>query len=260
MIPKIIHYCWLSNEPIPENLQQCMNSWQKYLPDYQIIKWDTKRFNIDTCKLTREAFDAKKWAYAADYIRLHALYTIGGIYLDSDVMLYNDISKLFDSKFISAVEFHPKRKDRKANKEKLDCNGKRITDIIKVFGIGIQAAVIASEPSHPFVKKCLDFYKQQNLESLLKNHHTAPTILAYNAEEYGFVYKDIEQKLNNSIHLYPSSIISHFDQYTKSSFAVHFCAGSWIKKNLPQKILHHIKSNKILYRIYSFINKNRHLS
>lgn len=78
MIPKIIHYCWLSDEPVPAKLQKCINSWRKCCPDYEIIKWDTKRFDVNSCGLTKEAFAAKKWAFAADYIRTYALYTMGG--------------------------------------------------------------------------------------------------------------------------------------------------------------------------------------
>lgn len=29
MIPKIIHFCWLSNDPYPKEIRQCMDSWKK---------------------------------------------------------------------------------------------------------------------------------------------------------------------------------------------------------------------------------------
>ena len=83
MIPKIIHYCWLSGEPIPWQLQICMASWKKYLPEYEFVMWDTQRFDINSLLWTKQAFEAKKYAFAADYIRLYAVYTYGGIYLDS---------------------------------------------------------------------------------------------------------------------------------------------------------------------------------
>lgn len=59
MIPKIIHYCWLSGDPIPENLQKCMNSWKKFLPDYEFILWDRNRFDINSTLWTKQAFEAK---------------------------------------------------------------------------------------------------------------------------------------------------------------------------------------------------------
>lgn len=85
MIPKVIHFCWLSNEPYPDLIKKCIESWKEKLPDYAIKKWDTTNFDVTSVPFVKEAYECKKWAFAADYIRLHALYTEGGIYLDSDV-------------------------------------------------------------------------------------------------------------------------------------------------------------------------------
>ena len=85
MIPKIIHYCWLSDDPIPTDLERCMKTWKEHLPDYEFIKWDFTRFDKESSQWVKEAFKAKKYAFAADYIRLYALYNFGGIYLDMDV-------------------------------------------------------------------------------------------------------------------------------------------------------------------------------
>lgn len=92
MIPKIIHYCWLSNDPIPESLQICMASWKKVLPDYEWILWNFDRFPKSQSLWVRQAFENKKYAFAADYIRLYALYNYGGFYLDMDV----EVIKNFD--------------------------------------------------------------------------------------------------------------------------------------------------------------------
>lgn len=97
MIPKIIHYCWMSGEPYPNKIQRCIDSWKKYLPDYEFWLWDTNRFNINSSIWVKEAFEHKKYAFCADYIRLYALYHYGGIYLDSDVEViksYNDLLHL----------------------------------------------------------------------------------------------------------------------------------------------------------------------
>ena len=90
MIPKIIHYCWLSNDPIPSNIQHYMDSWKKYLPDYEFIHWNFDKFDKSSSRWVSEAFDNKKYAFAADYIRLYALYHYGGIYLDMDVDVYHN--------------------------------------------------------------------------------------------------------------------------------------------------------------------------
>lgn len=81
MIPKIIHYCWLSDETIPEDLQKYVDGWRKKLPEYKFIKWDFSRFDIDSSVWVKEAFELKKYAFACDYIRIYAVYNYGGIYI-----------------------------------------------------------------------------------------------------------------------------------------------------------------------------------
>ena len=64
-----------------DQLLTCINSWKEIMPDYEIICWDTKKFDIESIPFVNEACSVKKWAFASDYIRLYALYTEGGIYL-----------------------------------------------------------------------------------------------------------------------------------------------------------------------------------
>ena len=42
MIPKKLHYCWFSGEPFPDEIQRCIDSWKKFLPDFEWIKWDAE--------------------------------------------------------------------------------------------------------------------------------------------------------------------------------------------------------------------------
>lgn len=91
-IPKVIHFCWLSGDPYPEKIRHCIDSWKRILPDYEIRLWDSNRFDLNASIWCKEAFDARKYAFAADYIRWYALFNEGGIYLDSDV----EVLKRFD--------------------------------------------------------------------------------------------------------------------------------------------------------------------
>ena len=86
MIPKIIHYCWFGGNAIDEFSNNCINEWQKKLPDYLIKKWDETNFDIENAvPFVREAYHNKKWAFVSDYVRAYALWSEGGIYLDTDV-------------------------------------------------------------------------------------------------------------------------------------------------------------------------------
>lgn len=94
MIPKKIHYCWLSGDEYPPLIKHCIDTWKQVLPDYELVLWDTNRFDINSVPWVKEAYEAKKYAFAADYIRLYSVYTEGGIYLDSDVEMlktFNDL-------------------------------------------------------------------------------------------------------------------------------------------------------------------------
>ena len=104
MIPKIIHFCWLSGDSYPSKISKCLKSWEKYLPDYEIVLWDTKRFDINSSLWVKQAFEKKRYAFAADYIRFYALYTMGGIYLDSDVEVLKNFDDLLDLPYFIGAE------------------------------------------------------------------------------------------------------------------------------------------------------------
>lgn len=84
-IPQIIHYCWFGRNPLPESAVKCINSWRKYFPDYEIREWNEDNFDVNIIPYTREAYEAKKYAFVSDYARMWILYHHGGLYFDTDV-------------------------------------------------------------------------------------------------------------------------------------------------------------------------------
>ena len=131
MIPKIIHYCWLSGDPYPPEIQRCLETWKEHFPGYEVWLWDTRRFDVNSTIWTKQAFEAKKYAFAADYIRLYALYNYGGIYLDSDVIVYKSFDELL-----------------------------RLPYFIGHDQIGgFEAAVIGAEKGCRWIKDVLDYYE-----------------------------------------------------------------------------------------------------
>lgn len=90
MIPKIIHYCWFGGAEKSELIQKCINSWKKRCPEYEIIEWNENNFDINTIQYIKEAYEAKKWAFVSDVVRLIVLIRYGGIYLDTDVKILED--------------------------------------------------------------------------------------------------------------------------------------------------------------------------
>ncbi len=97
MIPRKIHYCWFGKGPMPDLAVKCIESWHKYMPDYEYKLWNEDNFDINSVPYVREAYEAKKYAFVTDYVRLYALFTEGGIYMDTDVEAlksYDDLLSL----------------------------------------------------------------------------------------------------------------------------------------------------------------------
>ena len=239
MIPKIIHYCWLSGDPIPENLQKCMNSWKKHLPDYEFILWDRNRFDINSTLWTKQAFEAKKYAFAADYIRLYAVYNYGGIYMDMDVEVVKSFNELLNYPYIFGFET--------AN--------------------GIEAGVFGAEQHAPFLKDCLNYYDNRPFiqKDGLFDTRTLPTII-YDIFSHNKLIKERKQLdicndsdcffVFNPDFLTAKSHKTGNIHITKNTYTIHHFAGSWIpkrdkiKRDLINNIYKFISSNPILFKIY----------
>ena len=104
MIPKIIHYCWFGRNPLPPLAEKCIESWKKYCPDYEIKEWNEDNFELENNVYVQEAYEAKKWAFITDYVRLYALVNEGGIYMDTDVEVLKPLDDLLRYEAVSGFE------------------------------------------------------------------------------------------------------------------------------------------------------------
>lgn len=151
MIPKIIHYCWLSDDPYPEKIQHCIDSWKRALPDYEFVLWDRKRFDLESMIWCKQAYDCKKYAFASDYIRMYAVYNYGGIYLDSDVEVLKSFNDLLDLPYFICEE---------------------------VFQGFVEVAAFGAEKGTKWVGECMHFYDGRKYVEDDKhvNGRTAPEV------------------------------------------------------------------------------------
>lgn len=217
-IPKIIHFCWLSNDPYPRIILDCMESWKKILPDYELILWDKNKFDINSVPYVKEAFEAKKYAFCADYIRIYALYNYGGIYLDSDVMVYKSFDQFLSLHAFASVEFHSyfMYAHISNKKEKL---------------VGIEAAVLGSEKGASWLKDILDYYDGRHF-SMKRKHiekNIMPRVIARILHnKYGFEYFPVFQCLENGMQIYPAEVFSSIRaKGTIINYSAHLGANSW---------------------------------
>ena len=108
MIPKQIHYIWLSGNEKSDLIKKCINSWAEKCPDYKIVEWTEKSLDRISNKYYKQALASEKWAFATDYARLWIIYNCGGIYLDTDVELLENLDSLIGHKFFLCSETEDK--------------------------------------------------------------------------------------------------------------------------------------------------------
>lgn len=217
MIPKIIHFCWFSGEKQPTLIRKCIKSWKKKLPDYTIKCWNGKSFDFNKLDFTREAISVKQFAPASDYVRLYALYTEGGIYLDSDVEVFRNFDVFLNNRFFSGIEQSGTENN---------------------FGYRIEAGIMGSEPGLPFIKECMSYFENNHFihpDGTYDNlTMIAPEIYTRVFEKYGFQRIAEEQILPNGVHIYPRNMISNGDyvyNYNEidysNLYAIHHNMNSW---------------------------------
>ena len=204
MIPKIIHYCWFGNGPKDSKSLECMSTWKKLLPDYQIKEWSEKDLDKIDNPYVKEAYQSKKWAFVSDYFRLYALYLEGGIYFDTDVEVKKSLDEFLNLDFFIGSEKHGKDKH-------------------------LGTAVIGAKKNSPIIQKLLSVYEDIHF---IKNDGsfdmTPNTVrLIKPLKEMGFkeVYTETSPIcLNEQNIIYP---INYFSKESTNSYTVHHFVASW---------------------------------
>lgn len=255
MIPKIIHYCWFGGKEMPALLQLCIASWKKYLPDYQIKRWDETNFDFNMAPLCKEAYAAKKWAFVADYCRVYALYTEGGIYMDTDIMVLKSFDKFLQYSFCSSQEYQPLMLEP-VREQYIDENGKRIAEQQYVPGLGIQSGVMMAEKGIPYLKDCMDFYNQLHLPENLMDI-VVVKILAKFMEKYGYRYTIENQYFPiYNIRIAQPNVFSNMTALSKESYAWHLYYKSWVGQGFSLKQILRNNFPKI-YLILQLISRKK---
>ena len=89
---------------MPKIAEKCIASWKKYLPGYEIKRWDESNFDVNAIPYTREAYAACKFAFVSDYARFWILYHYGGVYFDTDVEAINNMDDIISAGNFMGVE------------------------------------------------------------------------------------------------------------------------------------------------------------
>lgn len=209
MIPKIIHYCWFGGKPKPDEVQFYIDSWRRFCPDYEIREWNESNFDVNENAYSREAYEAQKWAFVSDYVRVKVLYSYGGIYLDTDIELIQSLDSLLNDKIIMGFE-----------------NDKMVS-----------TATIGSEAQNEFFNEILQVYSSRhfvNPDGSLDMMTNVQLITGILTRNHGLVANGKEQLLHPGIHVLPMESFVAKDYWTgwiladETTYAIHHYASTWI--------------------------------
>lgn len=233
-IPRTIHWCWLSGDPIPAFLEECMASWRKRLPGYTFKCWTQDNFDVHAVPWVEQAVGRRIWAFAADYIRLWAVHNEGGIYLDMDVEVLKPFDRMLGYDFFTGTAFNaaPYKRVRLP----IDEQGRPLDASRPVDGYGLQGAIFGAKAGNRFVAECLEYYHNRSFlreDGTPVTDMTLPYVMAKVAEKYGFVYHDRDQVLDTpgaGTHIvFDSGMFPDKEsQLQWRTHAAHHCAGSWV--------------------------------
>lgn len=212
MIPKKIHYCWFGGNPMPEKDQKCIESWKRYCPDYEIIRWDESNYDITKNRYMKEAYEAKKWGFVPDFARLDIIYEHGGIYLDTDVEIVKNLDALLNLPGYMGFE-----------------GGDKVNP-----GLGFGA-----EKNNPTIKSLID--------SIYSNRHfvqtdgsldltPSPKMNTDALISMGLVPNDLRQEVNSIVvfpseYFCPKNLTTGVLNITENTHTIHWFNGSWLSDN-----------------------------
>ena len=249
-IPKIIHLCWFSGDEYPEGIKECLDSWKRVIPDYQVKLWTKDMALATNIPFVKEAIEKRKWAFAADVIRLYALYHDGGVYADSDIYLISRFDEYLTDELVLFHEY-ARPHFNKNPKTMFDADGHNLMKGHVVKGLNIQAAFMISSGHHPLVKELLDYYCKRSFireDGSLEMDIIAPEIYAMVMEDWGYRYKNEKQVLFDGITVYPAECVGGNNcMRFKESFAVHCVSHSWKPSTPKERIFFNL--NKAIKKI-----------
>ena len=214
MIPKIVHYCWFGRGKKSSLIKKCIDSWHKYLPDWEFMEWNEDNYDFSKSKYAYDAYSQRKWAFVADYARFDVLNQYGGVYFDTDVELLKPIPcEILEQEAFTGFQ-----------------SNNRVAPGL-VFG---------AEKGQPGLKKMLNVYQNWKFEII--EGVKPPNILDAFNEAFlpdGLTLNGKFQ-IVDGIAIYPNAFFCCYDFETLTmeikpeTVSVHYFAASWMPKK--QKI------------------------
>ena len=214
-IPRIIHYCWFGGKEKPEIVKRCIKSWKDILVDYEIKEWNESNFDINSNLFVKQAYEAGKFAFVSDFVRVNALYNYGGIYLDTDVEVFKSFDDLLDNdSFWGFAEMNY-----------------------------IATSTIGCKKGYYLIKEFLSKYDDKKFifENGQENLETNVSIVSEIISSLGVEMNNKYQKIEGLATFYPQEYFSPYDyincysKATSNTYAIHHFYKSWLPTSVKIK-------------------------
>jgi len=232
MIPKIIHYCWFGGNPLPKSALKCINSWKRFLPDYEIKEWNESNFDVNLLPFTQEAYAAKRYAFVSDVARFWILQREGGLYFDTDVEIVAPMDDIIAQGAFMGIE--------------TPSHDGIAPTVNPGLGLGAEAdnAVIAAVLNHYQTLHHVD-EKGERIPGTVVT--TTTEVLT---ERFGLKPTNEIQRLKG-VTIYPQDYFNPFDDATgvlsktKNTRSIHWYSKTWIDRPMW-----YFRITRILHRIF----------
>lgn len=215
-IPKVIHYCWFGGGRMPDQYRRWMESWSRHCPDYEIIEWNEKNYDVRKNQYVRQAYEAGKWAFVSDYARVDIVYEHGGVYLDTDVELTRNIDEMLrNDAFCGFQDFQ-----------------------YVAYGLGFGA-----KRGNPIVGEIREYYDHADFVSGdgTLNQTPCPVVQTEIMQKHGLV-RNGEFQVVDGMAVYPSRVLCGMSPYSfrierslEHTYAIHHFSGSWNAEGRQRK-------------------------
>lgn len=205
MIPKKIHYCWFGKHALPALNQACVDTWNKHLSDYELILWDES--NCPQNAFVEYHLAEGNWAFVSDYVRLYALYTEGGIYIDTDFEVLKSFDDLLDDRGFLAFQDQ----------------------------VYITNGIAGSIEGNIFFKDCMEYMIKRFEEN--QEYHISPLVATNVLKSNNYDIKVYESEYFYPYNPYdPSREIKKmmYSMVTEKTYAIHHWAKSWELEQMPE--------------------------
>ncbi|GAB3693456.1 glycosyltransferase [Spirosoma flavus] len=221
---------------MPAITHSCIASWKKFLPDYELRLWNEDTFDVNSIPYAKEAYEARKFAFVADYVRLYALYTYGGIYMDSDVEVLKNLDEFLHLPGFSGFE----------------------------SAVDVPTGLIATQQYNEWAKEQLNYYETRHFKLPDGTYDTTTnvTIISTQMAANGFQLNNTYQVYKNAIHIFPQDYFCAKSRtavitITENTYSIHHFAGSWqpVRIKIKKFIFHKIVGPKLTDILVKFKRK-----